>query len=123
MEIENAKITDVSLTMEDYCSLTFWITVEGAGWGCRLGGFKIASGMLDAKPEEFTAEYGDGLVAMMRIMDAVGVSKWEELEGQYCRVKTDGWGGTVDEIGNIIRDKWFNIKDFFAERREERKNG
>jgi len=46
MEIENAKITNVSLTMEDYCSLTFRITVKGASWGCNIGGYKIASGML-----------------------------------------------------------------------------
>jgi hypothetical protein len=120
MVIENAKITNVSLTMADYCSLVFWITVEGAGWGCNIGGYKIASGMLGAKPEEFTAEHGSGLVAMMRIMDAVGVNKWEDLKGKYCRVKTDGWGGTVDEIGNIIKDKWFNIKDFFAEQKHQR---
>lgn len=92
MEIENAKITNVSLTMADYCSLVFWITVEGASQGCRIGGYKIASGMLGAKPEEFTAEHGSGLVAIMRIMDAVGVDRWEDLEGKYCRVKTDGWG-------------------------------
>lgn len=125
MEIENCKITNVSLTMADYCSLTFWITVEGASWGCSLGGFKIASGMLGAKPEEFTAEHGSGLVAIMRIMDAVGVSKWEDLKGKYCRVKVNGWGDKISEIGNIINDKWFNVKDFFAEqatkRQEEKK--
>lgn len=120
MNIENAKITNVSLTMADYCSLVFWITIEGAGWGCSVGGYKIASGMLGAEPDEFTAEHGDGLVAIMRIMDAVGVSKWEDLKGKYCRIKTEGWGGTVDEIGNIIKDKWFNLKDFFAEQKYQR---
>ena len=114
MEIENAKITNVSLTMEDHCSLVFFITVEGASWGCNIGGYKIATGMLGAKPEDFKAETGDGLAAMMRIMDVVGVSKWEDLKDKYCRVKTEGWGGTVNEIGNIISDKWFNIKDFFS---------
>lgn len=120
MEIENAKITNVSLTMADYCSLVFWITVEGAGWGCSIGGYKIASGMLGAKPEDFKAETGNGLVAMMRIMDAVGVEKWEDLKGKYCRVKTDGWGGTINEIGNLINDKWFNIKEFFQTCKEEK---
>lgn len=120
MEVENCKITNVSLTMADYCSLVFWITVEGAGWGCNIGGYKIATGMFGAKPEGFKAETGDGLVAMMRIMDAVGVSKWEDLKGKYCRVKTEGWGGTVNEIGNIISDKWFNLKDFFAEQEHQR---
>lgn len=114
MEIENCKITNVSLTMEDYRCLTFRITVEGAGWGCNIGGYKIASGMLDAKPEDFKAETGAGLVAIMRIMDTVGVYKWEDLEGKYCRVKVEGWGGTISCIGNIIKDKWFDLKDFFS---------
>ena len=118
MEIENAKITNVSLTMRDYCSLTFWITVEGAGWGCSLGGFKIASGMLGAKIEDFKAETGNGLVAMMSIMDVIGVEKWEDLEGKYCRVKTEGWGGTIHCIGNILKDKWFDIKEFFQNCKE-----
>ena len=114
MKIENAKITNVSISMRDYCCLTFWITVEGAGWGCNLGGYKIASGMLNDKPENFKAEHGGGLVAIMRIMDVVGVDRWEDLEGKYCRVKTEGWGGTVHCIGNIIKDKWFDLKDFFS---------
>lgn len=121
MEVENCKITNVSLTMADYCSLTFWITVEGAGWGCNIGGYKIGSGMLGAKPENFSAETGSGLVAIMRIMDTVGVEKWEDLKGKYCRVKVEGWGGTIHCIGNIIKDKWFNIADFFAEELIKRK--
>ena len=33
MKIEIAKITNISITMADHGCLTFWITVEGAGWG------------------------------------------------------------------------------------------
>lgn len=118
MEIENAKITNVSLTMADYCSLVFEITVEGAGWACNIGGYKMASGMLNGKPENFKAETGNGLVAMMRIMDVVGVERWEDLEGKYCRVKTEGLGGTIHCIGNILKDKWFDIKEFFQNCKE-----
>ena len=114
MEIENAKITNVSISMADYCSLVFKITVEGSGWGCCIGNYKIASGMLGAKPEDFKAESGGGLVAIMRIMDTVGVDKWEDLVGKYCRVKVNGWGGTIHCIGNILDDKWFDLKDFFS---------
>ena len=111
MEIENAKIINVSLTMEDHGCLTFWITIESTNWGCSIGGYCIGTGYLGAS--EFTG-YGPGLEAMMRIMDTVGVSKWEDLKNKYIRVKSDGWGGTVTCIGNIIKDKWFNLKDFFA---------
>ena len=123
MRIENAQITNVSLTMEDHGCLTFWLTLEGDGWGCGVGGYCIGKGYLGAK--EFTAERGDGLEAMMRIMDVVGVSKWEDLKGKYLRVQFSGigWGDRVNTIGNLVKDKWFNIADFFAIRYGERKDG
>lgn len=119
MEIENAKITNVSISMANYCSLVFEIGVEGAGWVCSIGGYKMASGMLNEKPENFKAENGAGLVALMRIMDVVGVDRWEDLEGKYCRIKTEGWGGTIYCIGNILKDKWFDIREFFQNYKEK----
>ena len=52
---------------------------------------------------------------MMNIMNVVGVHKWEDLKGKYCRIKTEGWGSTVSIIGNIIENKWFDMKKFFEE--------
>lgn len=123
MRIENALITNVSLTMEDHGCLTFWLTLEGDGWGCGVGGYCIGKGYLGAS--EFTVERGDGLEAMMRIMDVVGVSKWEDLKGKYLRVQFAGcgWGDRVSIIGNLLKDKWFNIADFFAVRYGEREDG
>lgn len=112
MEILNAKITSTKLTMEDHGCLTFWIVLEGAGWGVSYGGYCIGHGYLGA--DEFTAGTGNGLEAMMRIMDVVGVDTWEDLIGKYVRVKNNGCGKPVDIIGNIMKDKWFNIKEFFA---------
>ena len=99
MEIQNAKISKATISMADHGCLTFWVYLDGAGW------------------DDFTAESGDGLVAMMRIMDVVGVEKWEDLQGKYVRCKVKDWGDTVDEIGHIMHDKWFNIREFFAERK------
>lgn len=50
---------------------------------------------------------------MMKIMDVVGVTNWEDLKGKYCRIKSDGWGSLVTTIGNILDDKWFDIGEFF----------
>lgn len=111
MKFENAKITNVSITMADHGCLTFWITVESDGWGCSIGGYSIGLGYLGAGKFD---GYGPGLEAMMRIMDTVGVDRWEDLKDKYIRVESDGWGSTVTCIGNIIKDKWFNLKDFFA---------
>lgn len=112
-EILNAKITNVSLTMADHGVLTFYVTVEGSGWGCGLGGYVIGKGYLDADDDDFQSENGLGLVAMMRIMDVVGVSKWEDMKGKYCRVESEGWGSSIHKIGNIMNDKWFDIDQFF----------
>lgn len=111
LEIKNAKITNVSLSMEDHGCLTFYITLDGGSWGCSYGGYCIGKGYLGAK--EFYST-GAGLEVLMRIMDTVGVEKWEDLKGKYCRVKTEGWGGTIQAIGNILTDKWFDIKEFYS---------
>ena len=116
MEITNVKIINASLTMADHGCLTFLITVEGSGIGVSLGGYCIGHGYLGAK--EFKSENGKGLVAMMRIMDVVGATKWEDLKGKYCRIKSDGWGSIVTTIGNIIEDKWFDIGEFFKMKEE-----
>ena len=38
-EIKNVKITNVSLTMADHGCLTFYLTLEGDGWGINYGGY------------------------------------------------------------------------------------
>ena len=109
--IENAIIKDVSISMGEHGCLTFWLTLDGGHWGVGYGGYCIGHGYLNS--DNFRAESGAGLVAMMKIMDTVGVERWEDLKGKYVRAKV-GLGSTpVRVIGNIIKDKWFNIEEFF----------
>lgn len=54
-----------------------------------------------------------GLEALTRIMDVVGVAKWEDIKGHYVRVKQEN--RLVVGIGNIIEDKWFEPREFFKE--------
>lgn len=110
MEIENAQISKVSISMADHGLLTFTIFVKGHSWGCSLGNYVNGVGHLGAK--EWKGN-GSAIVAMMKIMDTVGVEKWEDLEGKYVRVKSEGWGSTMHCIGNLIEDKWFDLKEFF----------
>ena len=118
-EILNAKITSVSLSMADHGCLTFYITLTGGGWGVSVGGYAIGHGYLGA--DHFDA-CGYGLEAMMRIMNVVGVDRWEDLKGQYIRVKSNGLGSTIHTIGNVLKDEWFDLKEFFEEKRNETKN-
>jgi hypothetical protein len=44
------------------------------------------------------------------------VDSWEELKGKYIRVEVDGWGSGINTIGNLMKDEWFNLKEFFSEK-------
>lgn len=54
----------------------------------------------------------------MRIMDVIGVSRFEDLPNCYARVATKGWGESVKIIGNVIKDKWFDYETFFNDKNE-----
>ncbi len=110
-KIVNAEITDVSILMCDHGCLVFNIGLNGGGWVCSYGGYCIGHGYRGA--ESFTSENGGGLVAMMMIMDTVGVERWEDLKGKYVRVIDNGWGSKITKIGNILEDRWFDIDEFF----------
>lgn len=110
-KIVNALIENVSLSMADHGVLCYYLTLETNSGGCNFGGRVIGKGELGAEEFEGCAK---GTEALMRIMDVVGVEKWEDLKGRYVRVELPGWGGVVDRIGNIIEDKWFSHEEFFG---------
>lgn len=109
---KNAKITSASLSMSDHGCLTSNICLEGAGWACCYGGYCLGHGYLGAKKFDGSSK---GVVSLMRIMDTVGVEKWEDLKDKFIRVATKNWGDTIKIIGNIIKDKWFDYESFFKE--------
>lgn len=108
--IENVRITSTSISMADHGVLCISFSVRGDGWGCNIGQWVNGIGYLGA--HEWKGN-GSAIVAMMKIMDTVGVERWEDLTGKLIRVKSEGWGSTIDEIGNIIEDKWFNLRKFY----------
>lgn len=114
-ELKNAKITDVSLTMGNYGSLTSWLVLNGNGWATSYGGRCLGHGYLGSK--EFTGS-PNGIEYLMRIMDVAGVESWGDLENKYVRVAMKGWGDSVKIIGNLIDDKWFDSDSFFADSAE-----
>ena len=56
----------------------------------------------------------ESMEAISKILDVVGVDKWEDLPGKHIRFEDAGWGSTVTKIGNIITDKWFDMREFFS---------
>lgn len=108
--IRNAKIEDADLDMSDHGCVVLRMPIEGNGFGCVLGGECLGHGYLGAK--EFSS-YEKSLEYIMRIMNVVGVERFNDLQDKYIRVATQGWGGYVKIIGNLIHDEWFDMESFF----------
>ena len=114
-KIENVQISRVDLSMADYCVLTLEMPIVGNGWGCVYGGRVIGQGYLGAKEFKGTPM---GIEYIMRIMDIVGVEKFNEMSGKYIRVARTGWGDPIKIIGNLIKDRWFDADRFFENTKE-----
>ena len=110
MEIRNAKITSTMLGREDHGIMTFMICVEFGGCGCDIGGYALDGYDRDTQTRVFSVK---SIEAISKILDVVGVYKWEDLPGKYIRIKYNSLGKTIDEIGNLMEDKWFNLREFF----------
>ncbi len=115
--IENALIEKVDLSMADHGCLTLAMTLQGGGWGVVYGGYCLGKGYLGAEDDFFDGSAA-GMEYLMRIMDTVGVERFQDLKGKYVRVATKGWGGQVKIIGNILKDKWFDAETFFIGKKE-----
>lgn len=117
MEIKNARITSTMFGREDHGILTFMIFVEFNGAGCGIGGYALDMYDCEKKSRVYTEK---GLEAISKILEVVGVNNWEDLSGKYIRIKDNGWGSTIDEIGNLMTEKWFNLRDFFGSVKEKK---
>jgi len=115
--IENALIEKVDLSMADYGCLTLAMTLQGEGWGVTYGGYCLGKGYLGADDDFFDGSAA-GMEYLMRIMDTVGVERFQDLKGKYVRAATKGWGDQVKIIGNILKDKWFDAETFFIDKKE-----
>ena len=110
-KIINAQITNTMLGREDHGIMTFMIFVRCDDFGCGIGGYA-----LDVKPKQ----EGDSIYSpkamevLSKILETVGVNKWEDLKGKYIRVVDEGHNSAINEIGNLMEDKWLNFKDFFS---------
>lgn len=111
MEIKNAQITGTMLGREDHGIFTFMIFVKFEGCSCGIGGYALDYYDKELCRRVYSAK---SLEAVSKILDIVGVDRWEDLNGKYIRIKDNGWGSTINEIGNLMEDKWFNLREFFS---------
>ena len=113
-QIRNAQITATQLGREDHGIMTFMIFVRISDSGsCGIGGYALDGWDPNLQQRVFHAK---SMEAIADILDVVGVDTWEDLPGKYIRVKDNGWGSTIDEIGNLMEDKWFNFREVFSKK-------
>lgn len=105
-EIKNAKIRSTRLGIEDNGIFDFMLHLDYGGTGQGFGGYA-----LDEYDKLLQKRVGHriGMEAIMRILDTVGVRNWEDLRGEYIRVRASH--DKVEAIGNIVEDKWFSMED------------
>ena len=108
-KIENAIVIHLDLSMEDHGVICLEMTLEGDGWGVCFGGVVLGQGYVRAKEFHGSAA---GMEYIMRIMDTLNSSRFNDIIGKHVRVATNGWGSSVKIIGNIIEDKWFDTSSF-----------
>lgn len=81
--LENMQITSADLSMEDHGVITLSMGMKSNGISTVYGGICLGHGYLEAK------EFSGSVKAMpyiMRIMDVVGVDRFNNMKGKYVRV-------------------------------------
>ena len=110
MNIVNARITDTFLGINDHGIFTFSINIEMAGGTCQIGNY--SHGYTENGRVHYDEE---NLEAICRVLEVVGVDSWEQLKGQYIRVEYNGHGAGIHTMGNLMKDEWVNLKEFFSD--------
>lgn len=118
-EVVNAKIIGTTLGIEDHGILTCQLHLEWPGAGISFGGYALDK-WDDKKKKRIGV--GIGLEFIQRVMEVVGVEKWEDIKGKYVRLDTEGWGGKALGIGNLLEEDWLYPGQFFIEKEAEVKN-
>jgi len=121
-EKELGKIEYTHLGFEDHGIMSFMIGFDFGTSGQGFGGYA-----LDNYDKEVEKRIGTayGMEAIMRILRATGVEKWEDLVGKVC------WVYREEQRGNIVaieapeftkHGEKFNIEEFNKNWADDHKN-
>ncbi len=115
IEVLNAKIKSASFGFLGYDILTFDILVDAPdGKYYKFGGYALDQFNIEADKRIPTKE---GFECLVNTMNTVGVSEWKDLLGKYVRIKVERPRNDIFtdiySIGNIMLDRWFDIKEFW----------
>jgi hypothetical protein len=110
-EVQNMKITRVTLGYEDHGILTCSLSLSGEHCGQGFGGYCLDE-HIKSKPfgiDRIGTAFG--LDHIMHILWVVGVDAWEDLPGKFIRVERENGHDEIVRIGHITDNKWFNPKE------------
>ena len=110
MQESNATITSATIGLDRGTLLSAWLNLDYGGTCQGFGGYCFDTPIKD-KDGKFIRREGVawGAEYIRRVLEVVGVERWDQLEGRNIRVlREDGWQGKVKAIGHIIKDKWFD---------------
>lgn len=108
IETRNAIINSATITNDDHGILTAWLQLDYGGSGQGFGGYVL---YVPGKGSDANRINAAGFF-IWRVMEVVGVTEWDKLEGRTIRVRCEH--DKVHAIGHIIKDNWFNPADEFA---------
>lgn len=97
---EPASIVSTFLGREDHGIPTFSFTVEGAGWGIGMPGYRLGE---------------DSAALLVRILDVVGAPSWEKMTGRpiHALIRDQLLAGIIDPL----RGEHVVFKTFIADRK------
>lgn len=103
--VEKASIMKTQLGYEDHGLPTAYVTLVLSTGGVQaFGGLNLTS-------EDEMKKFVTG------VLNAVGVSSWEQLPGRLVRVKHAGGPlGNIIGIGHILKEKWYIPEEWLEEK-------
>ncbi|WP_066298926.1 hypothetical protein [Arthrobacter luteolus] len=112
-------IKSTSLGTEHHGVMTGMLHVEWKGGGVGVGGMTLDTPRR-AEEDNHLGRFGTayGLDHIMRVLEAVGVDKWEDLPGTPIVVLFEGqsiWGAASVGIAGITNEKVLIYKDHVDE--------
>lgn len=111
-------IKSTSLGTQDHGIITSMLHVEWTGGGIGVGGYCLDEPRKDADGKRigrFGTAYG--LDHIMRVLETVGVDKWEQLPGKQVIVLFEGesrLGSFACGIAGITNERVLNFNDHAA---------
>ena len=116
--ISNAKIRRTQLGIEDHGIMTCYLNLDLENGSCQgAGGYALDEPVhVDG---QFVGRYGTaaGMQFIMRLLETVDAESWETLPGKHIKVKHNF--NEVRAIAHILKDNWFDFKEFFAAHKDQ----